>query len=86
MICRVIWVRFGTTPGTDTLWVDKDRFRILRERIESDITPQGAGEPTIGTRVIRFSKIEVDLQVPDDTFIFAPPAGAKEANPSKSTP
>jgi outer membrane lipoprotein-sorting protein len=86
VICYVISVKEGTTGGTNTIWVDKDRFWILKQRTESDITLQGAGEPTIGTHLMRFTRIKVDEQVPDDTFIFAPPAGAKEMNSSKSTP
>ncbi len=55
-----------------TLWVDAEKFYILRTTLEDDF----------GTRTtLAFSNIAIDKNIPDSTFAFTPPPGVEVFEP-----
>ena len=55
-----------------TLWVDPEKFYILRTCLEDDF----------GTRtMLTFSNMAIDKNIPDSTFAFTPPPGVEVFEP-----
>lgn len=63
---------FDPTVKKLTLWVDAEKFYILRTCLEDDF----------GTRtMLTFSNIAIDKNIPDATFAFTPPPGVEVFEP-----
>lgn len=63
---------------SQTLWVDKSRLLVLRVSSDVKVTLAGESVPTKTKSTITFNKLRLDDAVPDDAFVFTPPAGASE--------
>jgi outer membrane lipoprotein carrier protein len=67
---------FDPTVKKLVLWVDPEKFHILRTSLEDDF----------GTRtVLSFSNIAIDTNIADATFAFSPPAGVEVFEPPQVT-
>jgi len=63
---------FDPTVKKLTLWVDPEKFYILRTCLEDDF----------GTKtMLTFSNIAIDKNIPDSTFAFSPPPGVEVFEP-----
>jgi outer membrane lipoprotein-sorting protein len=93
--CYVVRVRYERTkeeteglPAVKTYWIDRNRLIVLRESWES------RGQIEIGTvggvlstkQTTTLTKVRLNEPVPDELFVFVPPEGAKEAEPSHVQP
>ncbi|MCU1339443.1 MAG: outer rane lipoprotein carrier protein LolA [Bryobacterales bacterium] len=68
----------GLYPQQWTWWVDKARHIVLRAD-RKRIAPRGSDEATLV-----YQNITINEPIPDDVFVFTPPAGAQ--NSDKSPP
>jgi outer membrane lipoprotein-sorting protein len=67
-------------PAIRTYWIDENRFIVLREDWESreEVESDGvSGSMTLKASTI-LKKARLNESVPDQLFVFTPPAGAKE--------
>jgi outer membrane lipoprotein-sorting protein len=64
-------------PPTVTLWIDSESYMPLR---------MAAGMPASGTLAMTMRSIEVDPDLPEDTFTFVPPEGATDMSPGVRPP
>jgi len=66
---------FDPTVKKLTLWVDPEKFYILRTCLEDDF----------GTKtMLAFSRMEIDKNIPDSTFAFTPPPGVEVFEPPQA--
>jgi len=65
-------------PISETVWVDKSRLLVTRVTSHANVTVPGENTPTHTESTITFTKLTLDDPVPDDAFVFTPPAGATE--------
>jgi thiol-disulfide isomerase/thioredoxin/outer membrane lipoprotein-sorting protein len=59
-----------------TLWVDKERFLVLKEVSVLHYRPSLAEMPIEATETILLSQALINGPIPDDQFDFVPPSGA----------
>jgi len=70
----------------ETVWVDKSRLLVARVSSRAKITLAGESAPTETQSDLTFNKLSLDAPVPDDAFVFAPPASASEIDLSQFMP
>lgn len=70
----------------ETVWVDKSRLLIARVSSRAKITLAGENAPTETQSTLTFTKLALDVPLPDDAFAFMPPAGASEMDLSQFMP
>jgi len=72
-VCHVVIVSPDSGEYSFTWWIDKKRYRVLRE--------DSADSERVSTTV--FSEIKLDEPLPEELFTFKPPPGARklEARP-----
>lgn len=79
--CYVISIHDGTSPPAGRLvWVDKNRFVILRMEESFD----GGGKTgIIETTTALYTTAKIDEPLPESLFTFTPPPGAKQVDSLK---
>jgi outer membrane lipoprotein-sorting protein len=73
-------------PISETVWVDKARFLVVRVSSNAKVTLPGESGPEQTGSTVTFSKVTLDDPVPDETFVFTPPPGATELDLSQFMP
>jgi outer membrane lipoprotein-sorting protein len=68
-VCRVVTVSPEGGESTFTWWIDKKRYRVLRE--------ESVNAARTSTTV--FTEMKLGEPLPDELFTFKPPAGARKA-------
>lgn len=83
--CYVIEAEYDSSDsrpsgGTShkTLWVDKERYVVLKEVATNKMTWAALGGPAEMIFVTTFNVSKLNEPLPDALFIFTPPDGAKE--------
>jgi outer membrane lipoprotein carrier protein len=72
---ELVPLSYDPTVKKLTLWVDAEKFYILRTCLEDDF----------GTKtMLAFSHIEIDKNIPDSTFAFTPPPGVEVFEPPQA--
>jgi outer membrane lipoprotein-sorting protein len=66
MDCYVVQFRRSSQGPTETWWIDKNRFVVLREEVSGPA-------PSVGVWTV----VNFDGSVPDELFVFTPPPGAR---------
>jgi len=61
-----------------TLWIDKDRYVILKEISRSETGDRSGEDVDRSTRTTVFSRVEVNESLPDDLFVFQPSEEAQQ--------
>ncbi len=75
-------------PEIKTYWIDKNRFIVLRENWEyhAEVKSDIVGGSMNIKHSANLTKVRLNEPVADELFVFTPPAGAKEAEPSQVRP
>ncbi|MGB2693865.1 MAG: hypothetical protein WBD55_01615 [Dehalococcoidia bacterium] len=74
--------------GSSRMWVDKERFMILRSELtatNSWTVPGGKATMTLDNK-FAFTSLDFDASIDDDLFEFTPPPGAVERGPFSGLP
>jgi peroxiredoxin len=84
ILCTVLEVTYEHPANAQqefsptTMWIDRARSIVLRESLTvSANNPQGGG-PMKLAQTTHFQVVELDAPLPEGTFAFDPPSGAKE--------
>ena len=72
--------------GTTKLWVEKTHYLVYRQSSDVKSTGPGASAARELKNTLTFTCLTVDEPIPDETFVFKPPEGATEMDPSSFMP
>ncbi len=72
--------------GTTKLWVEKTRYLVYRQSSDAKSTRPGTSAASELKNALTFTSLTVNEPIPDETFVFKPPAGATEMDPSGFMP
>lgn len=72
--------------GTTKLWVEKTHYLVYRQSSDVKVERPGTSAASELKNTLTFTSLAVDEPIPDETFVFKPPAGATEMDPSSFMP